>query len=121
MTLIEYMKKKNEIVLEKTGIILIPKEQMVELEFNEELNPRDGDRGYCPYCVLFADKKCIGCPMHEANNNCIQEEDSTYNQVRESLQREDKELYQIDDIVALARQWNTELDDRYNNNIKEII
>ena len=119
MTLIEYMKRKNEIVLAKTGVILIPEEQMVELEFNEKLRPEEGDGESCPYCVLFVAKKCIGCPMHEANNNCIQEEDSTYNQVMESLHREDKELYRIDEIVELARQWNAELDKK--NDIKEVI
>jgi len=95
MTNIEYMTEKNEIVFTYTGIVLIPKDQMVDLPITVDMV--DSMRKYlanvnikwesilngnnCTYCKEYYNRytnSCDGCPMHEAGNTCDKDNSTFY-------------------------------------------
>ena len=70
MTVVEFLRKKNEIIKKHTGLILVPEAQIVEvakvpLSMNEDINA-------CPYCKIWFSEDCIGCPMAANNNDCYE-------------------------------------------------
>ena len=77
MSVKEYIKKKNEILKEHTGITLVPEDQITNPELLTKLN-MGLDRFFCPYCVLYS---CYECPMSKAGNECM-DNDSSYQRIR---------------------------------------
>jgi len=79
MNSLEYMIKKNELVKKVTGKVLIPKEQLVNIQYSDAFEPsKNLSIINCPYCNIYHNSgfKCSGCPMDEANNNCKVERNS---------------------------------------------
>ena len=69
MTTLKFMKKKNKILKKITGITLIPKDQLVEVEAKPLTLGRP--ESICPYCILFIKSyECEDCPMAIKNNRC---------------------------------------------------
>jgi hypothetical protein len=74
MTALEYMKKKNKLVFKVTGKVLIPKDQLVDVEFSDEFEPEEWlNATNCPYCNLH--ESCETCPMALAGNQCRKMDD----------------------------------------------
>jgi len=72
---LEYMTDKNELVFRVTGEILIPEDQLVDVEFSSRFTPMGRIvEGNCPYCNVYlntyTENACDGCPMYEAGNYC---------------------------------------------------
>jgi len=87
MSVVEFMKRKNEIVKAVTGVILVPEDQIIDipedkrkpLDLDDDLSEYDFlGTGYCPYCALYFDDGCEGCPMFEADNDCNQDNNGTW-------------------------------------------
>jgi hypothetical protein len=115
MLVAEYIKRKNDIVFAKTGIILVPEDQVEEVkQFPLSM---DSDARACPYCLAFyfQDTLCEGCPMDKANNNCEASfhTKSTYEKVKGVLHGEQiVNTYGIkDELFDLIYQYNKELED----------
>lgn len=73
MTVKQYIEEKNAIVFKHTGIKLVPDSQIIDMPGYAEPLFLHTDDDTCPYCHYYYDNKfesCIGCPMHEANNDC---------------------------------------------------
>ena len=75
------MTAKNELVLRVTGEILVPEEQLVDVEFDIDFCPdMELDGQNCPYCNIYAkvdSPNCGDCPMKVGGNECGRF-DSTY-------------------------------------------
>ena len=128
MTVLEYINKKNTIVEEYTGYILIPDNQKVDLpitpkmvsdmvaylEVTSEIPITVGENplvyANCPYCAEYNtfDTDCGNCPMELAGNNCNSSEDSTFlsviNIVRELSQENITGL--SDNLRDLAKEFS---------------
>ena len=88
----EYLIKKNKIVIEETGLVLVPENQvkLIEMKNYQVANFISGLDKYkgrydltsenCSYCAMFFSDDCEGCPMSEADNCCI-DGGSSYNDV----------------------------------------
>lgn len=109
MTTVEYLRRKNKILKELTGITLVPESQIVavpKLKLKE-----DYDGGICPYCIAFdlssyayAWNKCKLCPMSLQDNGCYNVL-STYNQVRQKLP---EDICDIPAIQELVKEYNSQ-------------
>ena len=92
MSITQYLKRKNDLIYEQTGIILTPDDQIVEVE--KRILGISSDMDACPYCVAFyvsgalEEDKCTGCPMQEAGNGCLTTDDSTYEKITSKLSLE---------------------------------
>ncbi|MFA7029976.1 MAG: hypothetical protein WC179_06885 [Candidatus Cloacimonadaceae bacterium] len=115
MTVIEYMKRKNEILKEYIGIDfdLIPENQLAECE---KIRLYDTSMGSCPYCLVYADNDCIECPMANAGNNCSDEKStwSTYTGFCYIT-----EIYPHNNILSPAYKPMVELIVQYNKELEE--
>ena len=69
MTIVEYIKRKNQIIFDETGLVLVPEDQIVEVELFNQLSI-DSDATACPYCQIYMKVCCYGCPMAIAGNRC---------------------------------------------------
>ena len=81
MTPLEYLKTKNELVFKVTGKVLIPDDQLIEHELNDDEFGRFEswsrlDDENCTYCLKHY-PACHNCPMGKAGNRCSND-DSTY-------------------------------------------
>ena len=92
MTVIKYIKKKNKIFKEATGITLVPKKYIKEVPVTKPLELTDG--GACPYCVVFYMDSCEGCPLIALNGVNCDDVNGTYRQIKRSL-RESGDLFTI--------------------------
>ena len=75
MTPLEYLKTKNELVFKVTGKVLIPDDQLIEHELNDEAMSKfiphkllNSDN--CTYCLKHY-PTCHNCPMSTAGNWCF--------------------------------------------------
>lgn len=102
MTTVEFINKKNKILFDLTGIMLVPEDQIQECEQKELFSCNDVY--CCPYCQVYYNYNCKGCPMHKAGNGC--EDGSTYDQV---FYRLDASICSIREIKELVEQYNIEL------------
>ena len=87
MTIVEYIIRKNKIIFEETGVVLVPEGQIVETPMVTSPLAMTSDGDFCPYCEVFGqdmDYDCEGCPMYEADNYC-NDSDSSWKEVKESL------------------------------------
>jgi len=71
MTTLEFLKEKNKLVKDVTGLILTPKDQLVDIPKVQLHTFKDStetlSREICPYCTAFY---CCDCPISKANNEC---------------------------------------------------
>ena len=86
MTIREYIERKNALTLEQTGIVLVPDDQIIDME-PMRLSFKNRDAGACPYCIKWIGfpNDCKGCPMQLAGNECGGPIDNTYDQIVEVL------------------------------------
>jgi hypothetical protein len=112
MTITEFIRRKNEIIERATGIILVPEDQIVEVQMPIQLSMA-GDAAACPYCHLYLLKKreCIGCPMSKASNQCEFDGDNTYDKVYSALGTNiTSPISEVHgELAALIYQFNSEL------------
>ena len=84
MSVVEFLRRKNEIVKEVTGTIIVPENQIKEIPEDKReplgyCNVEDISEykalasKLCPYCLAYLDSNCEGCPMLEAGNYCNEE------------------------------------------------
>ena len=104
MTIREYIERKNALTFKQTGIILVPDDQIIDME-PMRLNFKNRDSGACPYCIewINSPNNCDGCPMKEAGNECAVEGD-TYDQIVESLG--DSLIYGLEGLEELIEEYN---------------
>lgn len=106
MTVIEYINRKNTILFNKTGIQLIPDDQIVECK-QVRLTKTTFASDMCPYCKVYID--CMECPMKLAGNQCgtVTDTWSIMLRIYEGLATNSF----VDDIelVELVDQYNREL------------
>jgi hypothetical protein len=114
MTVVDYIKKKNEILHKHTDVILVPEDQIEECE--QYPLSMVADSRACPYCkVYFGDSyltRCDKCPMNVVGNNC-KNETSTYSQIVP---------LRSTSITGTKTPWYKELKkliDQYNKELKE--
>ena len=107
MTPVEYMHKKNALVKDYTGLILIPEDQIIEVE------PRqlyEDDDEICPYCAVFSVYACENCPMKEAGNECVIDSGNTYDRVAEYILHQSspsiESIYGIPGMRELVAEYN---------------
>lgn len=113
MTIVEYIKRKNKILKEITGIILVPESQIKEIPAIKLDIDRYDDSGICPYCLVYLDhskeyelEPCKGCPMKEQGNDCLNKElQSTYRQIINKL---NTAIYAVSAIRNLATEYNSQ-------------
>ena len=120
MTVTEYIKRKNKIIFDEIGVILVPKSQIAECE-QWELNMHS-DADMCPYCLVYnqdgEEDNCEGCPMFDAGNSCDSGDwDNTWREVCKELKMEDRGTYYIynypkfhQKLENLVNQYNEELE-----------
>ena len=115
MTVIEYMKRKNEILKEYMGIDfdLVPENQLAECK---KVRLYDTSLGSCPYCRVYENNECIGCPMANAGNECTDEKStwSIYNNFCYIV-----EIYPHSNIRSPAYKPMVELIKQYNKELEE--
>lgn len=107
MTAKQYMKRKNNILEDMSGVVLVPKEQIVKTSFIL-MNPIGTNANICPYCLIYND--CIDCPMENEDNNCG-EDHSSYNKTMDELRTRTKykSIHEVPEIIDLVKQYNAEL------------
>lgn len=66
MTVTEYIKAKNKIIFDATGMILVPDDQIQECVQLPLDMAYDGNA--CPYCKAF--QYCTNCPMYINKKSC---------------------------------------------------
>ena len=114
MTTLEYMEKKNEIIYKLTGVTLIPKDQLIEVEAKPLST--GGDDECCPYCVIYRTEHdftdCYNCPMSKANNECDLDDGSTYDQVLRKLDPSLDGIHEIIEIIALVEEFNKQFEEK---------
>lgn len=104
MTPVEYMKRKNELIMEDLGVILIPDSQISNVAVHKLGTENDADS--CPYCHEYIENGCYGCPMSEAKNRCGVD-DSTYDMLINSLGEDPANIAdEVSDIYALVYEYN---------------
>lgn len=110
MRVVDYIRKKNALVFKATGLVLVPEEQIVEVE---KWKLKVGsDATICPYCMVYFRDDCKGCPMFEAGNKCIDDCHNTYSTVISKL-KYTLELHYIATVpgmVELVERFNKELE-----------
>lgn len=129
MTALEFMDRKNAILEELTGEILIPSDQLrdvVALPLGKVRRIAESDvisdASICPYCVKYIDKslpeaeECTRCPMFLHDNWCNddpEESYSTYNIVIAAVKEanEDYRLFiDVPEIKALVDEYNSQFE-----------
>ena len=107
MTNVDFLTRKNKIFFDLTGEILVPPEQIVELDVLPRLGQDmfGGDAAVCTYCVYYKGI-CSDCPMGKADNTCIIDPGNTYSKVRWNLL---KPLTLYPEFQDLVDQYNSEL------------
>jgi len=67
MTVVEFIKEKNRIIYEETGLVLVPEDQIKECrQLTLDITVSDTS---CPYCLAYSNN-CDKCPMGKAGNVC---------------------------------------------------
>lgn len=113
MTTEEYIRAKNKIIYDATGLTLVPEEQIVDIDTKlvGKLSMGD-DMKACPYCKVYLHKytleNCKKCPMSIANNTCIAIE-STYRKITKSNPS----------IIEIDKDRLSDLIDKYNEELEE--
>ena len=126
MTTLEYMERKNKIVFDFTGIVLIPKDQLEDVKemygiklVRQRTRSVITDADICPYCIAY--DKCINCPMSLANNKCGNDyANNTYHEVMCALKevwptKEHVSIKDIPGILGLVKEYNTSIDEKEND------
>ena len=119
MRTIDFMRKKNEILIKECGMVLVPEEQLIDIDCTSEMSTKT-DATMCPYCVEFflkADKDCYnaceGCPMDNAGNACNEgRSSSTYQSILSELKsKNNTDLYlnNLPGLLTLVDEWNSSL------------
>lgn len=112
MRVIDFIKKKNKLVFDETGVILVPEDQIIDL-VPRKLSMHT-DSSMCPYCneFLYDDRgECYDCPMNKAFNKCTG--------LDEAGNRQDNDSYAfsleaLDGKSVISIPGMSELVDRYN-------
>jgi len=108
MTTTELMKRKNKIVFDVTYEILVPLDQIVEVNA-VRLKPRCHlYASNCIYCELFKNDYCRDCPMAIAGNMCLDNVNSTY-KICNELWNEKATQDDKDKLYNLIVEYDTEL------------
>ena len=73
MTVVEYIRRKNDILKRATGLVLVPEDQIKEVKTHELTPLKYLGAHNCPYCkeYLIPNSGCTGCPMYESSNPCL--------------------------------------------------
>ncbi len=113
MKVIDFLRKKNELIFMATGLVLIPEDQLVDLP-PRQLGTRD-DASICPYCLVFMNDDmgdCYSCPMNKAFNKCtgwsdVEESNKdTYAEVKYFLSGDP--ILRIAGVHELVKKFNRE-------------
>ena len=101
---------RKQALLEAQGVTtkLVPDDQIDDTVEQLPLST-DCDAEACPYCRVFYSKDCDGCPMYKADNECMYDDDNTYDKVRAELKG--AELFGMPGLQELITQYNNELKD----------
>lgn len=94
--------KKNQILFDLTGIILVPEDQIEDCEVKELFS--DSDDLCCPYCRVYLANNCVNCPMAVAGNRCSMHTSSTYYQIINVVHP--KIIAEIPKIIDLVNEYN---------------
>jgi hypothetical protein len=103
MTVREYIIEKNKLIYDQLGLILVPEDQIIDIEpmkISEE-----ADYLACPYCIKYL--FCHGCPMNKADNNC-NNLNSSYGQCVEAANKTNL-VQSIKGLPELIAKYNNEL------------
>lgn len=71
MSIVEYLTRKNALALKYFGVIIVPEDQIVEVE-KHKLSA-EWNTEACPYCLVYLCENsdgCKACPMTLAGNRC---------------------------------------------------
>ena len=107
MTNVDFLTRKNKIFFDLTGEILVPPQQIVELDVLPRLSQDTftGDSETCTYCVYYKGV-CSDCPMGKAGNACNIDIGNTYRNVKSKLHN----LFTLyTEFKDLVHQYNSEL------------
>ena len=108
MTTTELMKRKNKIVFDVTYEMLVPLDQIIEVNA-VRLKPRYNlYANNCIYCELFKNDCCRDCPMAIAGNMCLDNVNSTY-KICNGLWNEKATQEDEDKLYDLIVEYNTAL------------
>jgi len=141
MTTIEFLKRKNKIVFDVTGVQLVPDNQLIDLpyiklssDFCEEEDGLDLSlhAKICPYCETYREKPdgtkytridCTKCIMEHKGNGCFMGEtdsglDSTWNQCY-NLWDDDATKEDVLKLIDLVNTYNKEGQDAQNKQTRE--
>ena len=109
MTVKEYVIKKNKILEDISGIVLVPENQITDPDETPELGADDGDESICPYCIIYGnpyfDTKtniCMRCPMEQDNNACSKD-NSTYQSITLQI---GLRLSEVEAVQILCDEYN---------------
>ena len=129
MNCVEYINKKNDICMEYLGVILVPPDQVVEVD--GLLPAVDGyhngiTSNCCIYCLVYRDNRkgldnCHKCPMYKAGNGCLDHKDCTFDTVsleETKLELAGKHKPFYDALSKLEDQYNAELDEENLKRVK---
>lgn len=107
MTNVDFLTRKNKIFFDLTEEILVPPEQIVELDVLPRLRNEMyvGDSAGCTYCVYYKGV-CSDCPMGKAGNACNIGTVNTYSNVKSKLHKSFTLYTEFQDLV---HQYNSEL------------
>lgn len=108
MSVSKFLKRKNEILKEYTGLTLIPENQIKDIEpmkLSASLNT-----SCCPYCQVYLieydDIACENCPMGKAGNECSSM-NSTWFKVSDKLvDKHHLAVSRVPEIIALVDEYN---------------
>lgn len=118
MTTKEFIQKKNRIVKDATGVLLVPENQIIDEPRVQlmECGVSALHGGLCPYCCLRKENiepgmtriSCETCPMALANNKCeYNVKKSTWDRANDIWEKEatakDKQ-----DLLNLIKEYNKE-------------
>ena len=105
----KFIKKKNKIIKKVTGRTMVPKDQIVNIPKQKLSEDYYSSKGLtdliCPYCRLYFSNECVDCPMHEAKNDCITNQYSTYRMIQ-PLWREKAKNKDILKLQKLTIKYN---------------
>ena len=122
--MLDYIKARNELVKMKTGVTLVPDEQLVEFSNaqkellidswlyissnNNQIDESDID----PYCVVFHSfiKGCRNCPMALHDNKCTKNDlATTYGEMISKIPTHITMLEYMPELIKLYDDWINEL------------
>jgi len=114
--------------MHRTGLVLVPEDQIHDLPIPPRLGFEDADAGVCPYCVYYYDEEyeqdgfeddgiCTECPMAKAGNWCNKtyedpENMSTYQRVNNAViqdrdgNNKTMRIVNLPEIIALVNEYN---------------